>query len=134
MSFWRSARRPVIASAITLALIAACPMWAFGAWQPNGIPVAPTGPSVAQYVFDLCTDGASGAYIVWNEETADDRGNVFLQRVTAEGEIAPGWPATGLRLGSDPRKEFARNLAPDMQGGAYVVWTTSSTSGLQYRL
>src|SRR5688572_22436026 len=100
MSFSRSGRRRVTASAITLALIAAWPTGALGAWQPNGIPVAPADSTVIQFGATICPDGANGAYVTWKEVTLTDTGNAHLQRITSDGTIAPGWPLSGLRFGT----------------------------------
>jgi hypothetical protein len=115
-------------------LMSALPSPLFAAWQPNGIPVAPVSAGIEQFIPNICTDGSGGAYVTWKENSSTDYGNAYLQRVTAEGDIPTGWSAKGIRIGSDPNDEFICNLAADMVGGAYVVWWTSSQSGLLYRL
>src|SRR5262249_55980715 len=49
----------------------------------------------------------------------------FLQHVLGSGEIAPGWPAQGLRLSS----EFALSVTPKMisdgVGGVLLAWSVA---------
>ena len=87
-------------------------------WPPNGLgvctdPAEQTQPAVAP-------DGAGGAYIAWDDHRTSNPG-IYIQRVTAEGEIAPGWPADGRFLvsGSNP------SLAPAPDGDVYVAWADS---------
>jgi hypothetical protein len=45
----------------------------------------------------LCADGMGGAFIAWtNTGPADDR--VYAQHLTGSGQVAPGWPGTGVAL------------------------------------
>ena len=94
-------------------------------WTPNGIPVSSStlqqgGPRLAQ-------DGNGGVYIVFAEYPG---ANVFVQRLTAFGFVAPGWPPNGIPLASAPGSVNTRFAVSDGQGGLYVPWTqTSPTSG-----
>src|SRR5688572_21642041 len=97
-------------SALTIVSI---PSSVLAAWQPNGIPVAPVGQGVVQSSPNLCTDELGGAYVTWKEQTSSDQGDPYLQRVTADGDIALGWPVRGVRIGTHPNSEFVCNLAPD---------------------
>jgi hypothetical protein len=119
-----------------LPLLLACGLSSpiLAAWQPNGIPVAPVGPGTTQFRPNICPDGAQGVYVSWKEETATDHGNAYLQRITAAGDIATGWPERGLRFGVHPGDESICNLAPDLLGGVYTVWATNSAGEIEYRL
>lgn len=73
-------------------------------WPAGGLVVSPDAVSA-----DAVTDQAGGAYLAWG---------VRLQRVGPDGSLPPGWPAGGWQFstGSGVR------LAPDVDGGVYVVW------------
>lgn len=51
--------------------------------------------------------------------TSDD---VFMQRVLANGEIAPGWPATGLVISDTIWSQRGFDLIADGAGGAIALW------------
>src|SRR5512143_1194812 len=71
----------------------AVPASARAQWQPNGIPVCTNGSIQSN---PLATrDGTGGSYIAWVDYRGG-RTDVYLQRVTADGFIAPGWPQDGV--------------------------------------
>jgi hypothetical protein len=66
------------------------------------------------------TDGAGGAFVAWRDAHNSD--DVFLQRITALGLIAPGWPVNGLPIVVLPSIQELSGLAADGLGGAFVAW------------
>ncbi len=56
------------------------------------------------------SDDAGGFYVLWHDERnthcglscLDDPKQIFVQRITADGTIASGWPALGIPAGSEP--------------------------------
>lgn len=48
--------------------------------------------------FAAVEDGAGGFYLAWQDRSAADHIEVRVQRRTAHGNVAPGWPAQGLVL------------------------------------
>src|SRR5512134_1938255 len=76
------------------------------AWQPNGVRVC--GNADSQDVPSIASDGAGGAYVLWRDlrdYTVTDLDH-YLQHVTADGNIAPGWPADGVPLCTAPGPQF----------------------------
>ena len=63
-------------------------------WRENGQPVAPSTMSQGQ-VFGA-SDGEGGAFLTW-VLPRPNRGH-FVQRITANGDIAPGWTMEGLQI------------------------------------
>ncbi len=117
-----------------LGIIALLPASALGAaWQPGGVLVS-GGPQEVQRPF-VVADGTGGAFILWadfrnpNEPLSSPKSDVYCQRLTPTGGIAPGWPAAGLgvatRLGSDT--PYGGVL--DGAGGLFVLWTNSRGDG-----
>jgi hypothetical protein len=91
-------------------------------WIPTGVPLCQGGcpgdlPLIA-------ADGIGGAFVVWrdarNYPLTD--GDVYLQRVTAMGTVAPGWPATALPVCVAPDYQSPTAIALDGQGGALITW------------
>ena len=88
-------------------------------WLPNGTPVK---PSVNGYLTPtVVPDGRGGAYTAWTDRYADPR----IQRLTADGDPAQGWPAEGTPTRKlefyEAYGDYPIEIAPDGEGGAYVV-------------
>ena len=130
--FDRTHARPGLRVAlIALALCASQP--ASAAWQQDGVPVG-AGVGRVQVFPIICEDGTGGAYVTWGEYVAGDDGNVYVQRLTSAGDIAPGWPASGRALSTRPNWQGPSHITPDGSGGAYVLWSTYENVALQFRL
>jgi FlgD Ig-like domain len=91
-------------------------------WPAVGISIAPN-PSSGQIQPALCPDGAGGVYVVWTDSRNSSQNDIYAQRVTSTGSVQSGWPATGLRVTSDPHSEITPIIASDGAGGAFVTWT-----------
>lgn len=86
-------------------------------WPIDGLPVR-RAPSRDDSPI-MIADGAGGAFISWDDRTNRD---IYLQRVTAAGAVAPGWPADGLPICTLPSVQGAPQLAPDGAGGVLIAW------------
>src|SRR5262245_38665929 len=92
-------------------------------WSPStGVSVC--GPDCVASNYLVCPDGEGGAYVAWTESrdypvTDDD---AYVQRITALGQVAPGWPLGGLSLCGLPKMQAPSAIAPDGEGGVFVVW------------
>jgi hypothetical protein len=101
-------------------------------WAPDGIGVSifPRDQSPAA----LVPDGEGGVLVFWDDTRALQTGGsreVYAQRRTSEGLIAPGWPEGGLRLFEIPGQQSAAQGAgtadgpvaiSDGNGGAIIRW------------
>lgn len=76
----------------------------------------------------LIADGQGGAFLAFLDNSVD-LGDLYLQRITAAGAVASGWPAGGVPVGVGPREQFAPELASDGAGGAWVSWQDSDGAG-----
>jgi len=81
----------------------------------NGVPA--TRAAGRQFVRSVLPDGDGGVYVAW-----DDEADVFLQHLTASGQVAAGWPADGLAVCALAAVQEGPRLASDDAGGAYIVW------------
>src|SRR5687767_12567283 len=89
-------------------------------WVTDGARL--TGAAGQQLLPALATDGSGGAYAVWTDSR---HGNVdlFAQHPTANGTLAPGWPAHGVPVCTLAVAQSTPRIAPDGMGGAIVVWS-----------
>lgn len=121
-----------LSAAIAISLF--LPVPALAQWRHNGVPVAPSGP---QQTPQVASDGAGGLYVVWADYRDYETSNhdVYLQRITADGLVAPGWPALGLLVAGGPDYQAGGLVRPDGSGGALVAWTEqTATSPLDINL
>jgi hypothetical protein len=92
-------------------------------WQPDGVPVC-LHP-LTQYSPVIASDGSGGAYIVWSDSRDYGTTNLdlYLQHLTAGGDLAPGWPASGLPLCTAPGPQFfGGSMISDGEGGVLAAW------------
>jgi len=111
-------------SRLTLASIALMAIWAVPAaaeWLPEGVPMCNGNDACGGDFPSVCPDGAGGAFVAWRD-ARNGNADVYIQRVTASGAIAPGWPATGLPVCVLPGSQGPDDLVPDGRGGALVAW------------
>ncbi len=95
------------------------------AWQPDGtqICVQPCYP-----IIPLATsDGAGGAFAVWGDErnALVTNGDIYVQRVLSNGNLAFGWPAAGLGVALGPTAQGLRGCLADGLGSMIVPWRDS---------
>jgi len=68
----------------------------------------------------MVADGAGGAIVTWQDYRSD--GDIYAQRVLANGSVDPTWPVDGLALCTAVNGQFAPRIAGDGAGGAIVAW------------
>ncbi|MBI5170231.1 MAG: hypothetical protein HZA61_12145 [Candidatus Eisenbacteria bacterium] len=88
-------------------------------WPLEGLPVC-VSPGV-QWNARMCPDGTGGAVMAWTD-TRNHLGEIYVQRVLGNGQLAPGWPVNGLLAGTTPGEGVDPELASDGAGGAYLCW------------
>lgn len=94
----------------------------FATWplrSDQNVPVV--AASGNQYSQTACADSTGGAYIAW-QDFRNGRWDIYLQRVTGYGDIAPGWPTNGVAVCSMAGTHDAPRVVADQVGGVYVVW------------
>src|SRR5580765_2943020 len=113
---------------------------------PSGV-IAPGWPAVGtlavdephdQYWLDLCGDGSGGAYVLWQDyRNAADTiyfTDLYAQHVLGNGQIAPGWPTSGVPVCALIGEQSRGKLASDGAGGVYVVWDDGRDSGSDFNI
>ncbi len=92
-------------------------------WAPNGVPVCTETHN--QGMLDICTDGAHGAIISWQDQRIPTLA-VFAQRIDAGGAVK--WaPADGVGVKLTPVAEHNAHIVEDGSGGAVLCWWDESS-------
>ena len=113
-------RRTCFTILLPVSLLVTAALPAAAQWLPGGVRLCQSG--CTGDAPQVIPDGAGGAFVAWRETSPINSSDIYLQRVTASGLIAPGWPPGGLPVAVLPRTQEATDMAPDGQGGALVVW------------
>lgn len=92
-------------------------------WPPEALPISGPSPlDTHDYPTAISTDGAGGAFILWQEADPilswETRHMTRIQRLTSSGSFSPGWPDTGLFVA---RQSWNALMTPDGSGGVNVV-------------
>lgn len=94
-------------------------------WTWDGLPVC-SEPNAQQQVA-LCSDGQGGAIAVWQDYRSDAAADLYAQRITSDGQLA--WAAGGVPIRTGPLNQATVTLAPDVAGGALIVWQEGVADG-----
>ena len=102
-----------------LILLSALPLAWFAApaaaqWIAGGVHLCQSGCTGDAPM--VVPDGAGGAFVAWRELSPTNGSDVYLQRVTASGTIAPGWPPGGLAVTLLTDSQHLPDLASDGGG------------------
>jgi hypothetical protein len=90
-------------------------------WALDGIAVCATG--AYQDFPDAASDGAGGAYIVWQDDRLAANGwDIYAQHVLGSGALDPAWPPDGLPICVLPANQTNAIVIADGAGGAIVAW------------
>jgi hypothetical protein len=108
----------------------------FGQWNPDPTENNPivlvgdkgigavTGPVSA-------SDGAGGMFIAWvdNRNSLLTGNDIFITRILANGNVAPGFTAGGTPVCLAVGNQTSVSICEDGQGGVVVAWTDPRTTG-----
>ena len=88
-------------------------------WPAAGLGIA-TG-AAAQSAPVVAADGTGGVFVAWVDRRAGND-DVYLQRVTAGGALAPGFVANGIAVAAAAGDQHAPNMVADGAGGVLLAW------------
>jgi hypothetical protein len=89
-------------------------------WAADGVPIC-TIAAGGGYYPRIVSDGAGGAIIVWEDWRNGSEGDIYAQRVDANGDTL--WPANGLPICEAVEGQEDPNLVAVGYGGAIIAWT-----------
>ena len=92
-------------------------------WTSNGkaLTAAPQGQLTPQ----LASDDSGGVVVVW-EDRRTDAGDIYAQRVDANGNLR--WTAGGVPIATAGNEQSSPVVVADPSGGATVVWEDTRSS------
>ena len=90
-------------------------------WTTDGVPICTVSDyqSFMNLNPQICSDGAGGAIITWEDRRVDSESNIYAQKVNANGVIQ--WSFNGRALCSG-LYTFSTQICSDGSGGAFIVW------------
>jgi hypothetical protein len=87
-------------------------------WTPDGVAVC--AMAGAQGTPVIVADGAGGAIIAWSDKRSDSKGDIYAQRVDANGNEL--WGANDLAICAALKGQETPNIAGGGGGGAIIAW------------
>lgn len=103
----------------SLSATPAAPQWI--QWARDGVPATTT---TGGYFPVIVPDGSGGCIVAWCDYrfTGSSRVRAYVQRLTSDGLVAPGWQPDGVPLSATPGMQFFPVAVRDGHGGAIVAW------------
>ncbi len=102
---------------VVLALLAV-PALSNAQWAVTGTPVSAVQND--QRVITMCSDGAGGAIIAWEDYRTDPSSDIYAQRINANG--IPQWAAHGIVVSNAVSSQYQPHMISDGAGGAIITW------------
>jgi hypothetical protein len=93
----------------------------FGAWST--IPTVNNPICIAadyQQRTVICSDGAGGAIIAWQDFRSGTSWDIYAQRIDANGNTK--WTSDGIPICNQADQQMTPQIAEDGAGGAYISW------------
>jgi len=87
-------------------------------WKPNGIALSTVINN--QLNPQICSDGAGGAIITWQDRRNGVNYDIFAQKVDVNGNIQ--WTTDGTAICTIVRDQVSPQLCSDGTGGAIITW------------
>ena len=87
-------------------------------WDVNGNAIA-TG-DVTQGQHTLCEDGAGGAIVAWCYQPSLIEGDIYVQRIAANGDLL--WGENGILLCGATNVQETPKMTPDGTGNFIISW------------
>jgi len=75
--------------------------------------------------FDISSDDSGNVFIIWKDNPSYSEGDIFVQKVNADGQVA--WPTGALQLTNTRSSGYVRGnfnqlIISDGEGGALSIW------------
>jgi hypothetical protein len=101
----------------------------FPGWPAEGVQLHDIpGPTGVVWHAGAVADGQGGCLVVTGDERRGLGIEIYVHRMTGEGQIAPGWPANGRRVvdaSSGQPYRFNGQVVSDDLGGCYIGWSSN---------
>lgn len=95
------------------------------AWPTDGLAVCTaTGPQMSP---DIVTDGAGGAFLVWQDYRGASIPGIYAQHLLPTG-ADPAWPSQGKPVRAVANYQYSPQAVSDGMGGLFVAWHEGGVS------
>jgi len=88
-------------------------------WTVDGVLIC--SDAANQYAPRIISDGSGGAIITWHDYR-NGNGDIYAQRINADGSIHDGWQADGEPVCTDLSSQGYPRLTSDGSGGSIITW------------
>lgn len=95
-------------------------------WPHGGLHLAPGRDQQLEHA--IVADGPGSFFSVWEDSRSWNHYEIYAQRVTADGHVAPGWDPLGVLVSTRSVYQRYPDLALDGRGGVFVTWTEQGSS------
>jgi len=96
-------------------------------WVPNGIAIC--SENFNQWYSQICSDGAGGAIITWDDERSGLKGDIYAQKVNSTGDVQ--WLDAGVAICTENNNQGSPEICSEEDGGAIITWN-DKRNGLSY--
>ncbi|MHA1271666.1 MAG: hypothetical protein ACTSPY_17875 [Candidatus Helarchaeota archaeon] len=93
-------------------------------WGYNDLPVCIS--ELEQYNPRLCSDGAGGVFVVWQDYRSGTDYDVYCQRINSSGHIM--WADNGVVISNEIDWQNNPEICSDGNGGAIITWVDDRNS------
>ena len=122
-------RRRWVASLLLPLLLMVPNRVAQAAWPHDALQHVVLGEGASSRLLPIAVaDDAGGAFVAWRDNR-NGNSDIYLQRVTADGSIAPGWPVGGLSVCTAAQTQQAHRMISDGAGGVILAWEDFRAGG-----
>ncbi|MCK4238870.1 MAG: hypothetical protein KAX33_07100, partial [Candidatus Lokiarchaeota archaeon] len=87
-------------------------------WTTNGVGICIASSN--QRDPQICSDGAGGAIITWEDERGTVDIDVYAQRINSAGNIE--WTNNGISISTESGNQFDPQIITDGSNGAIITW------------
>jgi hypothetical protein len=94
-------------------------------WMDNGTWICKE--SDTQDFPVICSDGAGGAIIAWQDNRSGSNFDIYAQRINSSG--AKLWGTPGVIISNASDNQVSHSIISDGTGGAIITWEDSRDSG-----
>ena len=88
------------------------------AWTANGAEISVMANSQEEVA--ICSDGAGGAIIAWQDFRSGSNYDIYAQKVRADGSVA--WTTGGVAICTQSSVQLYPKICSDGAGGAIIAW------------
>ncbi|GAG77809.1 unnamed protein product, partial [marine sediment metagenome] len=88
-------------------------------WISKGVAICTE--DYTQGAPQICSDGAGGAVITWNDKRNGSTYDIYAQKIDTSGDLK--WTANGTAISMATGDQVVPQICSDGAGGAIITWT-----------